>query len=231
MLPDTVSLAPAAGGERICAATAAPLTQAAIVRIRQRVVATATGLFRPFVELVVRFSWRSHRVFVRMKWIRLSPLVLLLVLVGCGSDQVRLSQGDVAPDFTLADLTGNTVRLADLRGEVVAVHFWAEQCRFCEGEMRWLESSYQQLRAEGFELLAVNAGQDRKTAQGFIDRVKIITYPTLLDDESMVTKRYGVIVLPTTLLVDRKGIVRHKIIGESEPATFESLVRELTQEG
>jgi peroxiredoxin len=95
--------------------------------------------------------------------------------------------------------------------------------------MAWLEQVYQRLRPDRFQLLAVNAGQDRKTAQGFVNRVKI-TYPALLDEESAVTYRYGVIALPTTVLVDRKGIVRHKIIGESDPATFEAMARELVAE-
>lgn len=164
-----------------------------------------------------------------MRLSRCLLFVLLAALVGCGAEQARLATGDPAPDFTLPTLKGNAVRLSGLRGEVVAVHFWAEQCRFCEGEMRWLQSTYQALHPQGFELLAVNAGQDRATAQGFVDRVEVITYPTLLDEESEVTARYGVRVLPTTILVDREGIVRHKIIGESEPAVFEAMVRGLLQ--
>jgi cytochrome c biogenesis protein CcmG/thiol:disulfide interchange protein DsbE len=157
------------------------------------------------------------------------PLILLVALAGCGADQVRLAKGDPAPDFALPALSGETVQLAELRGEVVAVHFWAEQCRFCEGEMRWLEEVHRRLEAEGFRLLGVNSGQDRKTVEGFVRRLEVITFPVLLDEASKVTRRYGVIGLPTTLLLDRQGIVRHKIIGESEPAMFEAMVRELLQ--
>ncbi len=157
------------------------------------------------------------------------PLVLFVALAGCGADQVRLAKGDVAPEFALPTLAGNTVRLSELRGEVVAVHFWAQQCRFCEGEMRWLQEVHQGLEADGFRLLGVNSGQDRKTVDEFVRRVEVITFPVLLDEASKVTRRYGVIGLPTTLLLDRQGIVRHKIIGESEPAMFEAMVRELLQ--
>jgi len=163
-----------------------------------------------------------------MRWF---SVVLLVVMAGCGSGPARLATGDPAPDFTLPELSGGTLCLSEQQGQVVAVHFWAEQCRFCEGEMRWLQAVYENLRPEGFQLLAVNAGQDRQTAQGFVDRVEVITYPTLLDEESVVTKRYGVMVLPTTILLDRNGIVRRKIIGESEQAVFEAMVRGLLQPG
>jgi peroxiredoxin len=156
-------------------------------------------------------------------------LLFLLLLGGCGGDQVRLANGDAAPDFMLPALDERVVHLSELRGQVVVVRFWADWCRFCDGEMRALEPVYSRLHGRGLELLAVNVGQERDTAARFVDRLKI-SYPALLDQASEVAQRYGVIALPTTFVVDKKGVIRGKILGESEPGTLEAMVSGLLQE-
>ncbi len=153
-------------------------------------------------------------------------LLLALTLAGCDSRAPRLVSGDAAPEFALTDLSGQTVRLADLRGQVVAVRFWADWCPFCKGEMQELEPVYRQRQAEGLRLLAVNVGQDRETAHRFVARLGI-SYDTLLDPESATARQYGVIGLPTTFFIDRQGRLRGKILGESDAATFERMVAPL----
>jgi peroxiredoxin len=161
----------------------------------------------------------------------LAILLTLMLLAGCSSgDKPQIANGDPAPVFQLRDLGDRSLSLAALKGQVVAVRFWADWCRFCEGEMRALQPVYQRLHGEGFELLAVNVGQSRGTAAAFSGRIGI-GYPVLLDSDSAVTERYGVIALPTTILVDRSGRVRGKILGESDASTFEQEVRRLLSEG
>jgi peroxiredoxin len=161
---------------------------------------------------------------------RFAILLTLVLLAGCsGGDKPPLGNGDPAPAFQLRDLGERSVSLTALKGKVVAVRFWADWCRFCEGEMRALQPVYERLHGEGLELLAVNMGQSRATAAEFSNRLGL-GYPVLLDSDSAVTERYGVIVLPTTFLVDRRGRVRGKILGESDAPTFEQLVRPLLSE-
>ncbi len=69
-------------------------------------------------------------------------------------------------------------------------------------------------------MVAINAGQDRATAAAFVKKIGV-TYPVLLDEPSAIAKRYGVVGLPTTFFVDAGGIVRGKIVGEADAATFE----------
>lgn len=156
----------------------------------------------------------------------LTPLVLVLVLVallaGCGNERTTVANEEPAPAFELELLVGGTVTLDELRGQVVALRFWADWCPFCRREMRELEPLYQQLHEQGLEILAVNVGQDRSRVERFVDRVHY-TYPTLLDPDSAIARRYGVIAIPVTFFIDREGIVRGRILGESDPATFERM--------
>ncbi len=152
----------------------------------------------------------------------LAPLVLLGLLAGCGNERTTVANEEPAPAFELELLAGGTVALDELRGQVVALRFWADWCPFCRREMRELEPVYRQLREQGLEILAVNVGQDRGRVERFVDRIHY-TYPTLLDPDSAIARRYGVIAIPVTFFIDREGIVRGRILGESDPATFERM--------
>lgn len=150
-------------------------------------------------------------------------LVMLVMLVsGCGGERPRLVSGEPAPGFDLQRLGEGRVALDELSGSVVAVRFWADWCPFCRREMRELEPVYQRLHDQGLEILAVNVGQDPEHVRRFVERVGY-SYPTLLDPDSAVARRFGVIAIPVTYFIDRDGIVRGKIIGESDAATFERM--------
>jgi peroxiredoxin len=148
----------------------------------------------------------------------------LLLAGGCGEPAPKLQNGDAAPGFETVDLTGAPVRFPeDFAGEVVAVRFWADWCPFCKSEMRALEPVYQRLKGEGLRILAVNVGQSRATAAAFVRELEL-SYGVALDEASQTARRYGVVGLPTTFFVDRNGHVRGKILGESDPATFEQML-------
>jgi len=156
----------------------------------------------------------------------LAALLLLALLAGCSSERTTVANEESAPPFELERLAGGTIALDELRGQVVALRFWADWCPFCRREMRELEPLYQQLREQGLEVLAVNVGQDRSRVERFVDRVHY-SYPTLLDPDSTIARRYGVIAIPVTFFIDREGIVRGRILGESDPATFERMAAPL----
>jgi cytochrome c biogenesis protein CcmG, thiol:disulfide interchange protein DsbE len=160
----------------------------------------------------------------------LATLLLLALLTGCSSERTTVANEEPAPPFELERLAGGTIALDDLRGQVVALRFWADWCPFCRREMRELEPVYQQFREQGLEILAVNVGQDRSRVQRFVDRVGY-SYPTLLDPDSTIARRYGVIAIPVTFFIDREGIVRGRILGESDNATFERMAAPLLNLG
>ncbi len=154
-------------------------------------------------------------------------VAVVLLLAGCGEEAPRLQRGEPPPAFTLDRLEDGQVDFPSrFHGQIVAVRFWADWCPFCESEMQAIEPIYVRYRDQGLEILAINVRQDRNTAQTFIDKLDI-SYDTLLDPEGEVARRYGVLGLPTTFMVDRNGRLHARIIGESTPEVFEAVVKEL----
>lgn len=147
-------------------------------------------------------------------------VLLWTLLAGCDQELPALRIGVPAPAFTLDRLDGGNVRFPDqYRGQVVAIRFWADWCPFCRTEMTALEPVYRQYRDRGLVILAVNVLQPPETVRPFVDQLGI-SYDVLLDRQGEVTRRYQVMALPVTYLVDRRGVVRTRFVGESTPEAF-----------
>lgn len=150
-------------------------------------------------------------------------VISALVLTACGGDKppAKLNIGDVAPGFQTVRPDGTPAQFpAAWAGKPLVIRFWADWCKYCEGEMKAIESVYQRLKPRGLDVIAVNAGQDKKTVTEFMRKLGV-SYPALMDEDSTIAKRYGVVGLPTTYFVDAEGIVRGKLIGEADEASFE----------
>ncbi len=122
--------------------------------------------------------------------------------------------GFLAPDFTLKSLDGKTIRLSDFRGRAVVLNFWASWCPPCRQEMPALQRVYEAYQSQGVEVIAVNAtSQDTlSSAQGFIQS-NGLTFMVLLDEQGDVQSMYRVSGLPTTVFIDRDGVIRYWIVG------------------
>ena len=150
-------------------------------------------------------------------------LLAAVLLAACGSDKpaAKLNIGDLAPTFQTIRADGAAVQFpAAWAGKPLVIRFWADWCKYCEGEMKDIEKVYQRLKPRGLEVIAINAGQDKKTVVEFMAKLGV-SYPALMDENSAIAKRYGVVGLPTTYFVDARGIVRAKLIGEADEASFE----------
>ncbi len=121
-----------------------------------------------------------------------------------------------APDFTLLTLAGESVHLADLRGKVVLLNFWATWCMPCRTEMPAIERLYQRYKDRGLEVLAVNL--DKLSSAGVEAFVKevAVTFRVVLDPAWSTARLYGVVGLPTTYLIDRAGEVVVREVGERD---------------
>jgi len=161
---------------------------------------------------------------------RLLALVTVgLCLAACdsGAPAVQLNSGQPAPAFQTFAADGTPAHFpAAYAGKPLVIRFWADWCKYCEGEMKAIETVYQRYRGQGLEVLAINAGQDKPAVAAFMTKIGV-SYPALLDEQSKIARSYGVVGLPTTYFVDARGIVRGKIVGEADAATFERQVVEL----
>ena len=115
--------------------------------------------------------------------------------------------GVQAPAFTLQSVDGRQVSLAQFKGDVVMINFWASWCGPCRQEMPLLDSIYKQYKDMGFTLLGVNVEPDSQSADAWLKKTPV-SYPILYDPKSQVSQLYQVQAMPTTVIVDRQGVVR-----------------------
>lgn len=137
-----------------------------------------------------------------------------------------ITTGDRAPDFRLPSLDGRTVGLADLRGKVVMVHFWATWCPPCVEELPTLVKLNEELKSGDFEMLAVSVDEGGAEAVNAFLQKNGLVLPVLLDPGAPVSHSYGAYKFPETYIVDRQGVVRHKVIGPADwrdPAALQFL--------
>ena len=113
-----------------------------------------------------------------------------------------------APGFTLP-LRGGTAPLAleKLRGQVVMVNFWASWCGPCREEFPLLDQMYKKYKGLGFTMLGVNVEPESNNAEGFIAKTPV-TFPIVFDKDSTVSKLYHVEGMPSTVLIDKNGVLR-----------------------
>jgi len=157
-------------------------------------------------------SGAAARSPLRLVWIGAGVLavVALLWLGGAGPDPVE--RGPPAPAFTL---DGPPVSLADLRGRVVLVNFWATWCEPCKEEMPAMERLYRAHRDRGFELLAISVGEEPEPVRAFREELGL-SFPILLDRDKSVSRTYQTYRFPESYLVDREGVVVERYVGPRE---------------
>lgn len=113
-----------------------------------------------------------------------------------------------APDFVLKSNQGKNVRLSELRGEVVLLNFWATWCGPCRQEMPELDALHQRYKDMGFTVLGINVNENSSDADEMLSE-NPVSFPVLYDASSQVSELLDVDAMPTTILVDRDGTMRH----------------------
>ena len=129
------------------------------------------------------------------------------------------SVDEPAPDFTLANLDGTSLSLADLRGKNVLINFWATWCGPCRQEMPMIEGAYRAY-APDLVVLAVNIGEEPWRVKKFVQDLGL-SFEVLMDEANEVQTLYRVRAYPTTYLVDTQGVVRAQHIGLLSEAQLE----------
>lgn len=142
-----------------------------------------------------------------------SPLVAvllsLLASLVVSNAALALEAGDRAPDFSAPSLDGKgNVSLAQYRGKVVYLDFWASWCAPCLKAIPEIEAMRKELAGENFQIVAVNLDQQTKKALRFLEK-NPIGYPSASDPKGRLPKQFGVDTMPTSYLIDGQGVIRH----------------------
>lgn len=119
-----------------------------------------------------------------------------------------------APNFELASLDGQAVRLSSYRGRLVFLNFWATWCEPCQRELPTFEQFMAEQGETGAVVLAVNISDDPNQITAYYKEHNISGITTLLDFTLSVYEDYGIGQLPTTYVIDPGGVVRYRHIGE-----------------
>ena len=178
-------------------------------------------------------------------------LVALAMMFGVGCDSsvapsenesqwlqsagVRKTRPDLeqqAPGFKLLDLNGKWMSLAENKGKVILLNFWATWCGPCRVEMPSMETVYGELKDEGFEILAISSDPQGVVVTRPFSESNNLTFPILHDTEYEVSGIYGVRTLPMSFLIDRHGTLRHRVFGARDwnSSKAKEIIRNLMKE-
>lgn len=161
----------------------------------------------------------------------LRPALVTLLAVGLAGPAMAVTIQDDAPDFTLKSLEGSNLRLEEYRGQVVLINFWASWCGPCRQEMPLLDRLHQRYVDTGFAVLGINVEGEEAPARELIDRIPV-TFPVLIDEGQLVSELYKLEAMPSTVVVDRDGVVRyiHRGYKPGDEAKYVEVVKELIRE-
>ena len=164
----------------------------------------------------------------------ITRLIIFLLLLGSAILATSSSQNvrgqdisTLAPDFSLPDLEGNTVKLSDFEGKVIIIDFWATWCPPCVQEIPHFVELYEKYQDNGFQMIGI------AISSGSVENVKKfatehgINYLILMGNREVARKYGRVNAIPTTFLIDRQGRIVNKYIGYRPKEVFEKDLKPL----
>ena len=161
----------------------------------------------------------------------------LVLLASCSAvfaagRELKLWSGGATPPLALRDVHGREHKLADYRGKVLVVNFWATWCEPCREEMPSMQRLQDKLAGKPFAILAVDYGEGAPRVKDFLQRVPV-RFPLLLDRDTSAAAAWKVKVLPTTLVLDARHRIRYSVVGDLEwdSPKVEGMIRKLLPPG
>lgn len=149
----------------------------------------------------------------------IASIVVLAVLPACQQEETSEAKPTAVgeykrvPDFTLPDLDGKQVSLADYRGKVVLLNFWAVWCPPCRLEMPTMEEAYRTYKDQGFQVVAVSVDTGPASAiRDFLHEYGL-SFHVLRDPKMEILRSFDSFSLPTSIVIDRQGFIRARELG------------------
>jgi peroxiredoxin len=150
-----------------------------------------------------------------MKFTRVITAFLFLTFTLLIADYIFAKANSSAPDFTLNDLSGKKVMLSQFRGKVVVLNFWSIWCGPCLAEMPSLNKLYLEFKDRGLVVISVAEDPAEKPVKSYVQE-KGIAFLILIDKDKKVYFKYSLFGIPVTFLIDKKGVIAEKFIGERD---------------
>ncbi len=143
-------------------------------------------------------------------------LVLFLVVKKEETQKQAAIVGLEAPELVVSDPSGKAFTLAELRGSVVFVNFWASWCQPCRDEMPSIQALYNQFRNDRlFRMVTVLYRDEYPKASAYLQSSSF-DLPVYIDADGRSARSYGVTGVPETCIIDKKGVLKEKVIGPSD---------------
>jgi peroxiredoxin len=137
-----------------------------------------------------------------------------------------VSEGNVAPEFVLNSINDEKVKLSNIKKDVVIINFWATWCDYCKREMPAFETVYGKYKDKNIEIISINLQESNNDVNKFIKEYNL-TFPVVIDADGEVSKKYKITTVPTTYLLDSKGKVIKKNVGEMDEAMLEDWIKQI----
>jgi thiol-disulfide isomerase/thioredoxin len=182
---------------------------------------TSSELALPNLHLAANRSAFPRRTFLRTGSSLAATLGLAAAgLVGCGDSP--------APEAKFVLLDGSTKSTADLKGRVTLVNFWATSCTTCVAEMPKLIATHRKYHAKGFDTLAVAMKYDPPAYVVNFARTRELPFWVAIDNTGQIAKSWGDVTLtPTTYLVNKRGEIVKRYVGEPNFTELHALIESL----
>lgn len=167
---------------------------------------------------------KGMRSWVQLLILAVVVLLIVILALGLNNSSNRLNEGDKISYFQLEDINKEIFDLADYKGKVIVLNFFATWCQPCVEEVDELEAFQKSIQESGkAEFLIVDVGELQSTVQPFIDKYQS-TSMYVFDKKREVMKDFGVTGQPETLIIDKNGVLQKRIIGPTTARNLEILV-------
>ncbi|MGJ7492964.1 TlpA disulfide reductase family protein [Variovorax sp. ZT4R33] len=162
---------------------------------------------------------------------KLIPVAALAIALAAGAG-VYLNTGvSAAPASTFVLLDGSKKTTEDLKGKVTLVNFWATSCVTCVGEMPKVIATYDKYKAQGYDTLAIAMSYDPPSYVVNFTESRKLPFQVAIDNTGAVAKAWGDVALtPTTYIVNKRGEIVKRYVGEPDFAELHKLIEKLLAE-
>src|SRR5271157_1669886 len=164
-------------------------------------------------------------------------LAILLIVLACLAGGYYLNRrwtpkgrpagsAGAAPEFTLTDLEGRKLSLADYKGKVVLLDFWATWCGPCRTEIPHFVEMQNKYGPQGFQVIGISMDDDVKPVREYYQQHRL-NYPVAVGDDKLADRFGGTLGLPVNVIIDRQGRISSKHLGATDVSVFDQEVENL----